>query len=354
MSKYYKKYLLYKAKYINLKYGGGIDDVIKEAPDSLLSALFNDRFITPQQLGSIEVNPDFLYKIIYLFIKLNPRNENFKLIQFGKGDEIYKNIDILIHISKLIYDNLMKVIKDKTLLLIPGDSPSYFFFIIKVLHPELLTDPRIKICEFPASKLGRSFEAKDYRSIKYFESLLDLPNLSSNDNIIILDYMQSGDSIKYIEKNIKDIYLSRVLELTDDKFIKIDIKYYFLKKKEIKYYEKMTIKGCKFYDKNFPANFPEEYPSYLYDHIPLMLLLVDGLSLRCQYEFNMTEALTFLNPENETKDLTEYIKLNSSNNLYRMHIRCNIFLYFIYYYIKNREDIIFKTQELLEKLPAPK
>ena len=116
----------------------------------------------------------------------------------------------------------------------------------------------------------------------------------------------------------------------------------------------MTIKDCKFYDKNFPSNFPEEYPAYLYDHIPLMRFLVDDSLLRCQYEFNMTEALKFLNPENETKDLTEYIKLNSAKDLTRIHLRCNIFLYFLYYYINNHDDIISKTQELLEKLPVPK
>lgn len=353
MSKYYKKYLLYKKKYINLKYGGGIDDVIKEDTNSLSTAIFTDRFITPQQLDSIEVNTDFLYKIIYLFIKLDSsiKQGTFKLIQFGKGGEIYKNIDILIHISNLIYDNLMKLIKDKTLLLIPGDSPSYFFFIIKLFHPELLVDPKIKICEFPASRLGKYFHENNYSSIKYFESFLDLPNLSVDDNIIILDYMESGDSIKYIEKNIKDIYSAHHLVLDDDNFIKINIKDYFLERKEIRYYKKMTIKDCKYYDKNFPVNFPNEYPDYLYDHISLMRFLIDGKLLRCQYEFNMTEALKFLDPENETTNLTEYIKLsNPSQKISFMHFKCNVFLYFLYYYIKNRDEIISKTEELVEKL----
>jgi hypothetical protein len=349
MSKYYKKYLLYKAKYINLKYGGGIDDVISENKESLSTALFTDRFITPQQLDLVSVDPDFLYKIIFLFIKLN-KPMGYKLLNLKKGEEFYGKIDILIDVSKLIYNNLMKVIKKRTILLIPGDSPSYFFFIIKVIHPELLTDPRIKICEFPASSLGRYKAADDYRSIKYFESLLDLSDLSLADNIIILDYMQSGDSVKYIEKNIKDIYSMNGQELRDDNFIKINIKNYFLKKKEIKNYKKMIDKSNRYYDEIFPANFPDEYPDHLYDHITLMEFIVDGDFLRCQYKFNMTDALKFLDPTNETKNLTEYIKLNSSEQLSNIHLDCNIFLYFLYYYIKNRDEIIYKTHELLEKL----
>ena len=190
----------------------------------------SDKYLNTTELNLMD--DETMDKFIVFLCWCFKDNDKLINININNRDKYYKNVELIIQVSKMIYDDIIQQIEsnEKTILLVPGDSPIYYFHIIKILHPDILTNPKVTIVEFPGSKLGTAFRehinGNDYFSYILKDILTDMDN---NINYIIFDYMESGDSSTYISDTIKRLYNKINIKYNDMlKFQDINIKNYYL------------------------------------------------------------------------------------------------------------------------------
>ena len=148
---YNKLYKKYKSKYINLKNlinqkGGDIitdlsglnwattiKSITKVKDDFLTNDIKKDDFYTVTELDKLlaldNFNINFINKMIITNIfMLSKPLFYFDLIK--ENTDYYKNIEILFVLTKLMHQHILEHIEKNTntILLVPGDSPSYFLF----------------------------------------------------------------------------------------------------------------------------------------------------------------------------------------------------------------------------------
>ena len=233
MNQYKEKYLKYKKKYLNLvKQNGGltIDEIvssiktkndlltlIEQIKPEIESKLISTNFLNFSNLSTYDFS-DNIDKFLLYFMFNNVEIKNNLIFNFKKSNYC-NNINIIVEISKYLYKYLTDIIKQnelnnsKTIILVPGDSPFYMFYIIKLLYPEIMLLKNVTIIEFPISSLGKTktiLKDNEFAILDYFTLILQphiqKNNLSELDKYIIIDYIESGDSVKFINRHIDKIY----------------------------------------------------------------------------------------------------------------------------------------------------
>lgn len=389
MEKYYKNlYNKYKNKYIKLKQhinqiGGNIVTDLSgleirerfnkggEIKDYFLNNdIKKDDFYTLSELDRLlrdgAFNTEFLNRMIITNLFVFQYEKNNPFLYFVRGTEYYKNIKILFILCELMYKNILNHVErnNNTIFLVPGDSPSYFFFIIKLIHPELLLHPKFTAIEFPISSIGGAMDKKYIDGSPYITYLINtyIPSdkLLNEHNYLIFDYSESGKSVNYIKNIITSIYecnqpfnKGQEIIITD-----INISHYFLpnyahedydKKKNrmvTRHPERWPIEKNKirkiYLPDNFPIDFPENYPSEALYHKKLLQYLVDESDRRCQYKFKIDQANDFVIKNKETGiDIKNYYcEFNEKKFNYSL---CNMFLLLFYIYHKMNTELITQT-----------
>lgn len=364
---YYQKYLKYKSKYIDLKNQyGGLSEEQQTNFDQFYSEIFTDieleesKFITYEKIVERATNDEILDKLIILireiFLEGTNGQFNFTLLNDSKvPSEYYQNIELLLEHCKEIQTFLQKTLEvhdiTKTLLIIPGDSPSYFMYIIQIMYPDFYNN--LNIIFIPISKLRNTERVQ-----QYIRPIIDT-EFSNNTNlnkIFIIDYSESGcSSFKYlydiIEYKTKEIYF-------------IDLNYFFPYKdtfvdfvdfdtyttvEEIIPAEKdfFSCDGNEYtipyierylypYKIDSQLEYPIGFPEKLQNNIKILRFFSDdkegtfGKHIRCQFSNKMEEGGLVINPNN--------IKL------------CDLFRLFIYYYVNKKDLLNEKTRIYLESL----
>lgn len=408
---YYAKYIKYKDKYCKLKYqlGGTITDsyiqtielgdlhtIINKSMQDLLHIIPPDKFINQEEItrlieeiGLDEIIDKLVINYIYkkddtnvLNTYTNPDGFFTKLLQV-----ISATHNLWIHLNKYIEANA------HTVLLIPGDSPTYFLFVLKLLHPEITTNPKVTIVEFPISKLGSGNDVIEFKYnsdgvlsnykinsdgkpyIDFIiknnipQSIRELPH-----QFVIIDYLEAGKSAVFIEHTIKELYDTQPFRL-DKNFIKvINLAYYFTPTCEIqaylseypglvKIYNKKIksnpsifagLEGAKRYEKFLLANW------YLYlepdflvgldnfatsNSINVLKYLVDESDRRCQYKLSLNQANELAS---ESSSMTDFISKIPKPDL--IHSNCNLFNILLYLICTQYEKLNTKCGELIRKL----
>jgi hypothetical protein len=263
-------------------------------------------------------------------------------------------------------------------MLVPGDSPIYFSFIIKILHPEIMIDTKITIVEFPISGVGNKMYLNPVDGYPYFENLLEkvigVTKLNQDHNFLIMDYYESGDSVEYIKYMIKKIYTDKSyykdsisIQFTDldinryflyDSEIEIeDIEKYFTKKRNIIALEngKRSWNDVRENVRKFnlpprmPDNFPEEYPDKLKQYkfkLGLLKYFVDDSDRRCQYKLPIKLANDYAE-SSKTNDITIksfYDSVSKSPFNYKI---CNTLLLLFYIYIRFNTQLKQETTSII-------
>ena len=351
--KLYNKYLKYKNKYLKLK------------------SQISNKFIDPSDIESdIENDDDFICQLLTYF---NGNKKTNTLINMAEANW-HEKLDIVIQISYLIGKHLLEYIEknNHTILLVPGNSPSYFMFIIKLLYPEQFkNNVKLTIIEFPISSLSKALD-DDIDGTPYFNFLLDnYVNsiiLSNEHTYINFDYYESGDSAEYIKKQLFKIYQEcnyhgyKTFETKS--FIDFNIGSYFNINSEMleKYNKALEINDViqrhrirsELLPQYIVDQLPEDYPDNLVkieNKERLLIFFISDEADRCQYSMKIDKALTFVKQKKENSLLTfdSYLKssirgdkrirgneLKKINNLY---FNCNHLYYLFYIYIKNPDKI---------------
>jgi hypothetical protein len=352
----YNKYLKYKNKYLKLK--SQIGGIIE-----------SNKFIDPSDIKSgIENDDEFICQLLTYFYS----NKKSKILINMVENNWYKNLDIIIQISHLMGKHLLEYIEknNHTILLVPGNSPTYFMFIIKLLYPEQFKNNiKLTIIEFPISSLNNISE--NYDGTPYFNFLLNNyvnPIILHNEHKYInFDYYESGDSAEYIKTQLFEIYKKYNYcgyeTFETNSFIYFNIGDYFnLNSTTVEIYNK-AIKGnetrkdiirTEILPPFIVDQLPEDYPDNLVkieNKERLLTFFISDEADRCQYSMNITKALNFVKQKNINPSLTfdTYLKslikgnqsiidseLKKFNNLY---IYCNHLYYLFYIYIQNPEKI---------------
>jgi hypothetical protein len=397
MTKDYRKlYLKYKSKYLNLKQFGG-NDIIeilssssKDNITGLLGNIYDKLAIKTEDfynIGELDRLTDSGYfndELLSNFIAANYHynqiiKTKIKLLDPTKEtSEYYGNLDIIIQICELMYQNIIKhiSINNHTIMLVPGDSPIYFLFIIKILHPEIMTDSRITIVEFPISSVGFRMKLNPVDGNPYFENLLEkvigVEKLNQDHNFMLMDYYESGDSADYIKSMIRCTYAKKsyfhntnTVKITD-----LDIRQYFLysedwETKDLEKYfrvkNKIITEGKKPWERvknktrfnylnpRIPDNFPEEYPENLKLNkfkSKLLHYFVDDSERRCQYKLPIVNGNEYAELA-KTSDLTMkqyYESIQTKPFNYKL---CNMLSMLFYIYIKFNTQLKEKTVPIL-------
>ena len=466
-----KKYFKYKQKYLNLqKQNGGLDvyEIIKliknkenlitfidKIKPKIESKLVSTNFLSTTNFSTYDFSDDIDDFLLY-FMYTNNEIPNNAVFNFN-GTNYCNNINVIIEVSKYLYKYITDIIEynelnnSKTILLIPGDSPFYMFYIIKLLYPELLSK-NITIVEFPISSLGKSkivFVDNEFAILDYFVLILQhhihTNTLAKDDKFVIIDYIESGDSVKFITNHINKIYENNGIYLNDSNFLPINVIDFFLTSEIIKEYneiirinklsddnhkneydEKIRIENNKlitdandlydveidkinkkiqesslYIDKlkkyndkkekiindkkkyikknkkeiltdintlykkrslpeirkeylpswiNFSyQNFPEEYPIEYYNYYNIYQFISDGDYTRCQYQLHGYDIKNYIDRIGNLNNIDDFIKEQNDTvkkPLIELHKSCNLFLYFLNLYIKNKEIITEKTNIL--------
>ena len=409
---YFSKYLKYKHKYNNLKsqFGGtsfdlsiqeltltDLHQVRIQANQYLSQIIPTDKFINPEEIARLidengldEIIDNVIINYIYkqdenkiLNVYTNPDNFFNKLYQV-----VLATNNIWIHLKKYTDTN------DHTVLLIPGDSPTYFLFLLKTLYPEISTNPKVTIVEFPISKLG-SFKENfieftyskngtpaDYKInvdgkpyLKFIidnnvpESIREIPH-----QFVIIDYLEAGKSAVFIEHTIKELYDTQPYRINKN-FVKvINLAYYFQTTSEIqenlseydkfieKYNKKIKSKPNKFdglagaikYEKFLFANwyfyldnnFLEGLKDFAkVDSIKVLKYLVDDSDRRCQHKICLYEATELAA---SSTSMSEFISKISKP--YNIHIQCNLFNILLYLICNHYAKMNSKCGELVKTI----
>lgn len=361
---YYQKYLKYKSKYLRLKNQyGGMTEEAQTIFNQFYSKIFRgieleeDKFITYEKIVERSTNDEILDRLIIIIRKIFLKGTNgelkFTLLNDSKvPSEYYQNIELLLEHCKEIHIFLQKTLKvhdiSKTLLIIPGDSPSYFMYIIQIMYPEFYNN--LNIIFIPISKLRNTERVQ-----QYIRPIIDT-EFSKNTNlnkIIIIDYAESGcSSFKYlydiIEYKTKEIYF---IDLNyffpyEDTFFDFDTdttveeiipakKDFFLcngNEYTIPYIDRYLYP----YEIISPIEYPIGFPEKLQNNIKILRFFSDdkegvfGKHIRCQFSNKIEEGGLVINPNN--------IKL------------CDLFRLFIYYYVNKKDLLNEKTRIYLESL----
>ena len=359
---YYQKYLKYKLKYLELKnQHGGMTEEAQTILNQFYSEIFTgiklekNKFITYDKIIERSTNDEILDKLIIIIRKIFLEGSNgelkFTLLKDSKvTSEYYQNIELLLEHCQEIHTFLQKTLDvydiTKTLLIIPGDSPSYFMYIIQIMYPEFYNN--LNIIFIPISKLRGNENTQ-----QYIRPIIDT-EFSKNTNlnkIIIIDYAESGcSSFKYlydiIEYKTKEIYF-------------IDLNYFFPRKESFMDFdnEKMVDEIIPSKKENFwcddteyfnpyiqrylypyeiisPLEYPIGFPEKLQNNIKILRFFSDdkegtfGEHFRCQFSNKLEEGGLVINPNN--------IKL------------CDLFRLFIYYFVNKKDLLIEKTRILIQ------
>lgn len=390
---YNKLYKKYKSKYINLKNlinqkGGDIitdlsglnwattiKSITKVKDDFLTNDIKKDDFYTVTELDKLlaldNFNINFINKMIITNIfMLSKPLFYFDLIK--ENTDYYKNIEILFVLTKLMHQHILEHIEKNTntILLVPGDSPSYFLFIIKILHPELFSNPKLTVIEFPISSIGGAMKKEYIDGTPYISYLINkyIPSekLLNEHNYLIFDYSESGDSVNYIKTTISKIYKSNLTYNVGKEILMkdIDISHYFLPQYIDQFVEYNKIKAkqeplinplqwpiiknkirTNLFSENFPRNFPEEYPSFALNNRKLLEYLVDDSKRRCQYKLKMDKANDFVlkNKESGIDIKNYYCEFIEGKFDYSL---CNILFLLFYIYLNKKESLETQTKEI--------
>ncbi len=390
---YYSKYIKYKTKYTQLKNQVG-GTVINTLTDSIslsnfkqIKSLINgtlgeiiptEQFIGPEEIAClINSNSNLIMLVITYYLYNIHKETNYDVFNPVTNYKNYFNkIYQLVLATKNIYIHLTKYIESNihTVLLVPGDSPNYFLFLLKVLYPEFKSGEKLTIIEFPISGLGaiepneivKFIYKKDMfydceilaDGIKYLSFILDL-NLPEQvkhnpHQFVIMDYVEAGKSIVFIDKTIKSIYkmepyrinpdFVRVINLADyfktSEYIIDEVSMFpkFEKKirKEleknpnlfntlegIETYDKIKLRHVFYFDKNFldgiNTGFVADYSSNVLKHI------VDESGRRCQYSLKLDKATCLATGTTTMDDF-----LGQITKPFNIHALCNVFRVLLY------------------------
>ena len=170
---YFNKYNKYKEKYLKLKnqIGGTIVDninsIVYTSKLDLTCQLYelatsnldiSDRFLDLEYFKGLVINDELITKIIILLLLVFKKDKHIFLNISNIGNDYYKQLRILFKISLRLGNKLLELVNDKkTLILVPGDSPSYFIFIMRLIDSRFY-NINIIIKEFPISSIGTALE----------------------------------------------------------------------------------------------------------------------------------------------------------------------------------------------------
>ena len=355
-------------KYLVLKqYGSGLNDTLQTEFDKIYNDIFtgieldDQQFITFDKIIQTSSNNEIVDQLIrilnYLFMKYIHRSRITLFVKSKDPIVYYQKIEKLIGHCIEMKKHLEKILEhagyEKTLIVLPGDSPTYFMYIIQILFPEFY-EQVIKVF-IPISKLRNDPITTAYIKPIIDKQFTDNPEL---ENIIIFDYGQSGcSSFKY---------LYDILIYKTEKIGFIDISYYFfyddfdfdfdfddygnkvkivlpVKREQIlcrddreydEPYTKLFIYPYKF-NKN-PNKYPKNFPNKLKNNMSILEFFVDdkdglfGKYFRCQFSNKLNDGGLIIDKNN--------IKL------------CDLFRLFMYFYINKKELIYEKTRIFLESI----
>lgn len=360
---YYNKYLKYKSKYLKLKqHGGGLNEKQQSMFNQIYNNIFIDielddkNFITYDKLVQGGENDSIIDKLIsilnILFMRYITRS-GVKLFKDSKDPAVYyekieKLIKHCIEIKLQFQKLLDKIGYDKILIVLPGDSPTYFMYIIQILFPDFY-DKIIKVF-ISISKLRNDSITEAYIKPIIDKQFSENPKL---ENIIIFDYGQTGcssfkylyDLLKYKTENIGFLDLSYFFFYNDIDFDddgnQIDI-ILPVKRTEIicndkifnEPYTNLFIYPYKI-NKN-PSKYPKHFPEELYNNQTILEFFVDdkdglfGEYFRCQFSNKLNECGLIINKNN--------VKL------------CDLFRLFMYFYINKKELLYKKTMIFLKSV----
>lgn len=349
---YLQKYLKYKTKYFQLRnqIGGTItldmvsnmtsEDFIQYIRSPRLRSVVTDsHYYTMKEFFELNTSDEALYSLLfYLFARFDNKFLNTK--DYGQNMESYfHTIEGLVDICKLMYTSLnAKMLPDKhTILLLPGDSPTYIFRIIEFLYPDIHLRDKVHIEEFPLSKLNAA-ALQQIDPSTYMEHILRrYVDIISQSRIIIFDYSDSGGSYTSMSNAIHATH-------------RIDIQLFNINEyfKSPAHLIKITDKDNEDVVKNIALNIKNL--SEVID-----FLVSDETSYkRCQYMMPLAESLPNASgqqriyPHNATdyllqgQSLTYHEYFSTYPNVNNYHFSCNALIYAFYMFI-NVKDIKDKT-----------
>ncbi len=370
------KYIKYKTKYLNLlnQIGGDyISDMELMTPTDFITNIINiilgkktlnNDFLKLDDFSDQSSNDQLLNDVILYHYFMDTPLFNNKL----SGTNYFQNLNFIFDICKHMYADILKIVAKHNHLIIlsQGDSPSYFMFIIKMLFPEILSNKKITIIEFPISKLGKAC-CDNIDITKYLDFIIKkyVPKsvLCLDHNYLVFDYTQSGDSINYIISSIKKLYTDKMynqsISSNYDFATAFDIAKYFINKDQQECYNKKKCKLIKKGIDNWNANrckyiiknLGESISSYSDDLINfpnqtyiLEYFVDDDYPKRCQYSMSAIDANEYIchtQTKNELINFKDFISSKlSTEQIYQLYSSCNNLLYFIYMYYTFPDKVI--------------
>lgn len=408
---YYNKYLKYKNKYLKLKSqiaGSDLDGLIQSieldnlhvvhnhVTQQLQTIISQDKFLTLDEIKSLieSVGLEKIIQYVGIYYMYHKDKTNSKALNIHTNpNNFFSELANLFRATENILVNLFKYIESNihTVLLIPGDSPSYFLFMLEILYPELKSNPKVTIVSFPISGLSadniieffydREGVLSDYKvnadGKPYLNWILkaNLPEAiqSTPHQFVIIDYLHAGKSAVFIEHTIKELYETKPYRL-DENFIRvINLNYYFQPSSEIQEYLselkdlKKKIKklkksnpeyfsgldGVKKLEKFLFANwYLYLYPDFLEgldniqsDKTKVLGYLVDESDRRCQYKLKLAEATELASGSASMSEFLSKIPKPDT-----VHLNCNLFNILLYLIYTNLSQLNLKSGELFKKI----
>jgi hypothetical protein len=397
---YYKKYQTYKLKYLKLKkqIGGNllekivdtirlenINQIKTHIIEQLKQQILTDKFLSSDEIQElIKTNNNLIILTILYFIYQTNTNNYYNVFNLQTNYKNYfNNIYQMVLVTKNIYVHLVKYIEQNThtVLLIPGDSPTYFLFLLEILFPELKTNRKLTIIQFPISGLGTDKADKVINFIykkdklydweilsdgtKYLKFILDtnLPEHVKNNShqFVIMDYVEGGKSIVFIDETIKQIYQNQPYRINPNFVRVINLSYYWQKTNHIveslelfpnfekkinkltkinpnalhtldgiQTYDKIKFRTVFYLDKDFLIDINTSFITN--SSYKVLLYIVDESTRRCQYSLRLNEATCLAS---KSANMNEFIELISKNS--NIHWECNLFRILLYLLCKNKE-----------------
>jgi|LauGreDrversion4_2_1035121.scaffolds.fasta_scaffold53380_1 hypothetical protein len=409
---FYKKYLKYKTKYQKLKSqiaGSELDGLIqsielddlhvvnKHVSQQLQTVIPQDKFLTLDEIKSLieSIGLEKIIELIVIYYMYHKDTTYSKALNIHTNpNNFFSELAYLFRATENILVNLGKYIESNThtVLLIPGDSPSYFLFMLKMIYPQLQTNPKVTIVSFPISGLSGEENIieffydedgvlTDYKinadGKPYFNFILNknLPEAvqSNPHQFVIIDYLHAGKSAVFIEHTLKEIYETKPYRL-DENFVRvINLAYYFestsqiktyfsefkevkkklkdIKKSNPKYFS--SLEGVKELEKYLFANwYLYLYPDFLNglanfptEKIKVLEYLVNESDRRCQYKIKLPEATKLASSSATMSEFLGKIPKPST-----VHLNCNLFNILLYLIYTHLSQLNLKSGELFEKI----
>lgn len=228
---YYKKYVKYKKKYLDLKIKDEVDvsgikikkiEFKKEKYfDSMIKTVNKipmNRIINKSDLKKIN-NSDLKNLVEYIALefvdKHSPLYEKYSLYEFGEK---------------------INIIPNNSLVICPGNSP---YKIVKIIELMFMTEKdtyiingktkRIRFLCFPLSRPEGKFNFEDVSS--KFKLFLDKHDLFEYDNYIYFDHIDSGQTYNYVSQLLRNYFSGKDVKLQKmplKKIFKDDSHFFFL------------------------------------------------------------------------------------------------------------------------------